>query len=281
MKGMDGILVVNKPAGMSSHDVISRLRKRYKQKKFGHCGTLDPMASGVLVVLAGSATRLLQFIEDTDKQYEAQMVFGGKYDTDDIWGEKTDEKPVNWDFDYEQTLTQMIGKHSMRVPDASAKKVNGKKLYEYLRAGQPVPEVRSDIEIYEIKALLAKPAAPGPLSFVIDCSSGTYVRSVCREIGEKTGNYAAMSALCRTKANGFTLAQAQDLDAAEHTLYPPVSVLALPQMQAPDVAGAKNGKHLHLDTPHERVLLMDGGQILAVYDRDHGNVFACTRGLWS
>lgn len=278
---MDGILVVNKPAGMSSHDVIGRLRKRYKQKKFGHCGTLDPMASGVLVVLAGSATRLLQFIEDTDKQYEAQMVFGDQYDTDDIWGEKTGEKPVNWDFDYEQVLSQMIGKHSMRVPDASAKKVNGKKLYEYLRAGQPVPEVRSDIEIYDIQAQAPKPEVPGPLSFVMDCSSGTYVRSVCREIGEKTGNFAAMSALCRTKANGFSIEQAQDLDAPEHTLYPLTSVLSLPQMQAPDPADVKNGRHLRLETPHDRVLLMDGEQILAVYDRDHGNVFACTRGLWS
>lgn len=272
---MDGILVINKPAGMSSHDAVNALRRKYKQKKFGHCGTLDPMASGVLVVLAGKAARALQFISDTDKEYTAGIALGKKYDTDDIWGKELDAKEISRSFDFNEVLQTFAGRQHQRVPDASAKKVNGKKLYEYLREGKPVPEVYSDIEVYRIT-----PVNEDDLTFHMACSSGTYVRSICRDFGEKTGNYAAMNSLCRTKANGFSLEQAEPLDAPEHTVYPLRQVLNLPEVQADNVQDIRSGKHIRLECKEDRVLMMDGQEVLAVYDRHHGNVFSCTRGLW-
>lgn len=285
---MDGILVINKPQGMSSHDVIGSLRRKYGQKKFGHCGTLDPMASGVLVVLAGKAARALQFISDTDKEYTAGLVLGKKYDTDDIWGSLLEEKTVKNDFDFEAVLSQFQGQLHQRVPDASAKKVNGKKLYEYLREGKQVPAVYSDVEIYSIEPLEnsginsdgQQPENAHEYKFHVHCSSGTYIRALCRDFGEKTGNLAAMSSLCRTKANGFSIEQAEPLDAPVHTLYPLAAVIDLPRLQAENPDDIRNGKHIRLDTDYDRVLIMEKDEVLAVYDRHHGNVFSCTRGLW-
>lgn len=274
---MNGILVLNKPAGMTSFDVIAKLRKKYKQKKFGHAGTLDPMASGVLVVLAGSATKVLPFLTDTDKEYQASIALGAKYDTDDIFGTIEETKEINPDFDFEATLKSFVGKQHQKVPKASAKKINGKKMYDYLRAGQEVPDVYTDIEIYDIK-----PVDENELSFDVSCSSGTYVRSICRDFGEKTGNLAAMKSLIRKKANGFTLDEAEEIDVPEHTFYPIERVLNLPKLQAENPADIRNGKTIVLETEHDRVLMMDGDQVLAIYDRKMpgSKVFSSTRGLW-
>ena len=150
---MDGILVINKPYGMTSHDVIARLRKKYKQKKFGHTGTLDPNATGVLVVLCGRACKALQFLENQDKTYIATMALGKKTDTDDIWGEVVETRPVQPIENLQAVLDTMVGAQKQQVPDTSAKKIAGKKLYEYQREGKEVPRVFADSEIYRAKVL--------------------------------------------------------------------------------------------------------------------------------
>lgn len=276
---MNGILVINKPAGMTSFDVIGKLRKKYGQKKFGHAGTLDPMASGVLVVLAGSATKILPYLSDTDKEYIASIALGSRYDTDDIFGTVEDSRPIQPDFDFAAVLKSFVGKQHQKVPKASAKKIDGKKMYDYLRQGQDVPDVYTDIEIYDIEALDLE-----SLSFKVNCSSGTYVRSICRDFGEKTGNLAAMKSLVRTRANGFSLKEAQDLDVLEHTLYPIERLLDFPQVQAENPVDVRNGKGILLrNIAADQVLVMDGDQALAIYTRkDPGRpLFLCSRGLWS
>lgn len=273
---IDGVLVIHKPEGMTSHDVINRLRRRFKQKKFGHTGTLDPMASGVLVVLAGRALKISQFLTDTDKQYIAGIELGSRYDTDDIWGHLQQSAPVRQDFDFQKTLDTFRGPLHQRVPDTSAKKVNGKKLMEYQRENREVPAVYADVEIYDIQAL-----DRDRLLFQVSCSSGTYVRSICRDFGEKTGNLAAMNSLVRTRACGFELAQAQDLETENLTVYPMETVLDLPQVAYSPVQDIYNGKSVRIDTDASRVLIMDQGRGIAVYDRDHANVFRCKRGLWA
>lgn len=279
---LDGILVIRKPEGMTSFDVIARLRKKYKQKKFGHTGTLDPMASGVLVVMAGKACKILPYIQDTDKEYIATLALGSQYDTDDVFGtlEKTQE--ANTAFDADAILASFKGKLHQRVPKASAKKVNGKKLYDYLRADQEVPEIYSDVEVYDIERLEADKNHPDDLRFRVACSSGTYIRSICRDFGEKTGNLAAMTSLVRTEANGFTLDQADDLDAETHRLYPIAMMLDYPKIQAENLDDIRNGKKIRLETDADRVLMMDGETALAIYDRmtPGRNVFASARGLW-
>lgn len=273
---MDGVLIINKPAGMTSHDVVNRLRKKYGQKKFGHTGTLDPEASGVLVVLAGRAVKLLQFLQDTDKEYTASIALGSKTNTGDIWGNVLETRPVNTDFDFARVLESFKGPQRQKVPAYSAKKVNGKKLYELAREGKEVPEVFQDVVISEIE-----PVEEDNLSFHVRCSSGTYIRSICEEFGEKTGNLAAMSSLVRTKASGFSLSQAEDLDAESHTIYPMESVLNLPEIEYEPIEDIKNGKHVRMETPEDRVLITHDGKAVAVYDRHHGQIFSCTRGLWA
>lgn len=271
---VDGVVVINKPAGMTSHDVIARLRRQYKQKKFGHTGTLDPNATGVLVVLAGKAVKLSQFLKDTDKSYRAEIALGRRYSTDDIWGEELESRPVNDDFDFDEVLKSFKGKLHQRVPDTSAKKVNGKKLMEYQREGLKVPIVYNDVEVYDIHA-----SDPKKLQFDVDCSSGTYVRSICRDFGEKTGNLAAMSSLVRTRTGGFTLDMAQSLD-EPLKVYPAWSVLDMERIHDAPMKDVYNGKPLILKTKSDQVLIMDGDEMAAVYERDHDDLFTCKRGLW-
>lgn len=270
---MDGILVINKPAGMTSHDVISHLRRQYKQKKFGHTGTLDPDATGVLVVLAGKACKCLQFLENTDKEYLAEIELGEDTDTDDAAGNVINTKPVNTSFDFAAELHKFKGPLHQRVPDVSAKKVDGKKLYELQRKGREVPAVYADVTVYDIE-----PA--GDLKFRVACSSGTYIRSICRDLAHNTGNCGHMKSLVRTRTGQFGLEEAQPLE-GPHTIYPMKQALAgMKSMHWAKEGDIENGRRIHIDTPEERLLMVDDrGEPLAVYGRDHGDVFGCIRGL--
>lgn len=276
---MDGIIVVNKPVGMTSHDVINKMRRIYKQKKFGHSGTLDPQASGVLIVLCGKACKILQFLQDTDKVYRSSIQLGYSTDTDDIFGNTLEEKEINLDFDFEEILKSFEGKNHQMVPMTSAKKINGKKLLEYQREGIEVEPVYTDIEIYEMKKI-----DDANLSFEISCSSGTYVRSVCRDFGYKTNNLACMKSLERTKVGRFTIDMAQSLEELEENepvLYPMEMLLDhIPKIEYEDIQAIYQGKHVRIQTEYDRVCIMDGQQAIAIYDRDHKNVFKSIRGLW-
>ena len=276
---MDGILVIDKPAGMTSHDVIACLRKQYRQKKFGHTGTLDPDASGVLVILAGKAAKCLQFLPDTDKEYIAELELGSQTDTDDASGQTICTAPVRRDFSLEQELKKFEGPLHQQVPMTSAKKVAGKKLMDYQRQGKEVPPVFADVTVYETEVLDEQ-----ALRFRVLCSSGTYIRALCRDLARATGNCGHMKSLRRIRAGGFTLEDAEPLDCQTHTLHPVREALqGLSVLDQRDVSleDVRNGKHLRLPCDQDRVLILDEtGEALAVYDRDHGDVFACSRGLW-
>lgn len=273
---MDGILVINKPYGMTSHDVIARLRKKYKQKKFGHTGTLDPNATGVLVVLCGRACKALQFLENQDKTYIATMALGKKTDTDDIWGEVVETRPVQPIENLQAVLDTMVGAQKQQVPDTSAKKIAGKKLYEYQREGKEVPRVFADIEIYRAKVLDEQ-----AMRFEIACSSGTYIRSICRDIAAKTGNVGTMTSLVRTQAGGFDLSQAEDLDAPSHTLHSLESAFETMEHVAYEpVDDVYNGKPIACQAEAQRIAITDAGKIIAIYERDEKGVYRCKRGLW-
>lgn len=150
---MDGIIVINKPKGMTSFDVIAKLRKHYKQSKFGHTGTLDPQAEGVLVVTAGKATKILQFLDNTDKTYISQLQLGYSTDTQDIYGNTTASKEINPNFDFKEELQKFKGKIVQKIPMTSAKKVKGKKLMDYQRQNIPVEDQFKDVEIYSIEPI--------------------------------------------------------------------------------------------------------------------------------
>ena len=210
---MEGILIVNKPAGITSHDVIDIIRRKFKIKKAGHAGTLDPMATGVLVVLLGRATRLsLSFIND-DKEYVAALFLGRSTDTQDSTGKTVEEKNISGnspDIDaVKKTLREFSGKRWQTPPMVSAKKYKGRKLYQLARRGQTVKREPRAIEIREIELLDFKSPE---IVFRVKCTKGTYVRTLCEEIGKAMGYPAHMSALVRTASGRFTLQDAKKLE---------------------------------------------------------------------
>ncbi len=207
---MQGIIAVNKDRGFTSFDVVAKLRGILKTKKIGHTGTLDPEARGVLVVCVGKATKLVETLMDHDKTYEAGLHLGRKTDTCDIWGETISENALNVTEDeVRQVIYSFKGPQKQIPPMYSAKKVDGKKLYELAREGKSVERKAVDIEIYDIA--IHEISLP-EVRFRVSCSKGTYIRSLCHDIGEKLGCGGCMSSLLRTQTGNFTLENAHSLD---------------------------------------------------------------------
>ncbi len=275
---MDGVLIVNKPAGMTSHDVVNQIRRIFHTKKVGHTGTLDPMATGVLIVLVGKACKILQFLKDTDKTYQAEIALGYSTDTMDVHGQILEQKPIDWNFDFEAVLETFLGEHQQLVPMTSAKKINGKKLMEYQRAGQKIEPIYQNINIYSIQ-----PLDPEKLLFEVHCSSGTYVRSICDEFAKKTNNLGCMKSLVRTSVGRFDLDDAQTLEQIKTNphFYSILSLLDhLPCIEIKDPQNVYHGKPLALDTDSDLVLLTHDQDPLAIYQKDASGLYRSKRGLW-
>ena len=276
---MDGILLIHKEKNMTSHDVVNQLRKLLHTKKIGHSGTLDPQATGVLLVLVGKACKALPYLEDTDKEYIAQLQLGKKTMSDDIWGEVLAEKPIQDIEDFASVLQQFQGKIKQVPPMISSVKVNGKKLYEYARSGIEVKRPVREVEVYEIEALDAQ-----SYTFRVACSSGTYIRSLCHDIAEVTGNYGCMSSLIRTKVGRFSLSDCvtlEDVMNGKYTLLPLKSVfMHFPMITYANIQEVYQGKKIKLDCKEDQVVIVDQDNVVAVYAREKGKVFRCLRGLW-
>lgn len=206
---MDGILIVNKEAGFTSHDVVAKLRGICGQKKIGHTGTLDPAATGVLPVCLGSGTKLCDMLTDRDKEYVAELLLGVETDTQDTTGTVVRRCPVTVS---EETVAAacdgFLGGYDQIPPMYSALKVDGKKLYELAREGKTVERKARRIEIPELEILEIRLPV---VRFRVVCSKGTYIRALCADIGEKLGCGAAMQSLSRTRVGHFLLADARTL----------------------------------------------------------------------
>ena len=206
---MQGILVVNKEQGYTSFDVVAKLRGILKTKKIGHTGTLDPMAEGVLVCCIGRATKLVDSMINHDKTYEAALLLGKATDTYDVTGEVIKEAPVTVSEDeIIDIIKSFTGKSEQYPPMYSAKKVGGKKLYELAREGKTIERKPTSIEIYDIEIINVNLPE---VSFRVSCSKGTYIRSLCDDIGKKAGCGGCMSALKRIKTGEFLLKEAHTL----------------------------------------------------------------------
>lgn len=214
-----GVLNINKEKGYTSHDVVAKLRGIVGQKKIGHTGTLDPDATGVLPVCLGKATKLCDMLTDKSKTYETVMILGKTTDTQDISGTVLAEPPVEG-IDSEMVkacIMSFVGDYMQVPPMYSALKVNGKKLYELARQGIEVERKARPVIIYEIRILEINLPR---VRMEVSCSKGTYIRTLCHDIGEKLGCGACMEELIRTKVSNFhiadslTLAQVQELKEA-------------------------------------------------------------------
>ncbi len=207
---MTGIICINKPEGITSFGTVAKVRGILREKKAGHTGTLDPMATGVLPVMLGSATRFLDFLPDSDKGYRASFVLGKTTDTLDITGTVTGEYPVNVTrADVEQALAPFRGTFWQLPPMYSAKSKDGVRLYELARQGVAVEREPCEVTVHRLELI---GEANGEYTLDVLCSKGTYIRSLIDDIGSALGCGAVMTALCRTQAMGFTLANCVTLD---------------------------------------------------------------------
>lgn len=272
----NGILIVDKPADWTSQDVAAKLRGVFQERRIGHGGTLDPMATGVLPIFIGRATRAVEFFEHAQKEYEAVLRLGTVTDTQDITGNVLEENPVNVTEEQVQAvLRQFMGVQEQLPPMYSAVKIGGKKLYELARQGKTVERKMRQIEIFKLE-LLGREG--NDYSLRIGCSKGTYVRTLCHDIGKALGCGGCMASLRRTKAGAYTLEQAvtmEEILAGKTELLPVDSLFAdYPAVTATDA----QCKYIFNGNPVRRDGLSDGlyrvyaqsGEFLMLGSQEHG-----------
>ena len=215
---MNGIVIVDKPQGWTSQDVTARLRRVFNTRRIGHGGTLDPMATGVLPVFVGRATRGVEFFEHAEKTYEAVLRLGIATDTEDITGTVLEEKEVSLsEADFLEVLPKFRGKIQQIPPMYSALKVNGQKLCDLARKGRDVERQPREIEIFKLECL---EFAGSEARLLVHCSKGTYIRTLCKDIGAALGCGGCMAALRRVTAGEYTLDEAVSLQTLLETEEP-------------------------------------------------------------
>ncbi|MBM7603278.1 tRNA pseudouridine55 synthase [Metabacillus crassostreae] len=219
---MEGVLLLNKPAGMTSHDCVAKMRRLAKTKKVGHTGTLDPDVTGVLPICIGRATKIVEYLTASSKTYEAEVTIGFSTTTEDASGEIVERKIVDRLIkreDVEKVLSSMVGSLEQTPPMYSAVKINGKKLYEYARAGIEIERPSRTITIHDFVLLGdVKNENNVTFRFRVTCSKGTYVRTLAVMIGEQLGYPAHMSHLVRTKSGVFDLDDCMTFEEIEKSI---------------------------------------------------------------
>ncbi|MFR3995881.1 MAG: tRNA pseudouridine(55) synthase TruB [Oscillospiraceae bacterium] len=209
----NGIIIIDKPAGWTSMDVCAKLRGILHEKRVGHAGTLDPMATGVLPVFVGQATKAVSFAEGGKKVYEAVLLLGRVTDTQDTTGETLEERAVTVTEDeVRAALPRFLGEIEQIPPMYSAIKVNGQKLYDLARQGKEVARKPRRITIYDLA--LTEELGNGQYALRVECSKGTYIRTLCHDLGQALGCGGCMAALRRTEASGFCIGEAVTLEDA-------------------------------------------------------------------
>lgn len=277
---MDGILCVYKPQNMTSFDVVARVR-RILNAKVGHAGTLDPMATGILVLAINKATKALNYIGTEQKTYIAKLQLGTHTHTGDIWGDVIDTQsvPELTTDQVNSVLKSFLGTMTQRVPKVSAKKIDGRRSYDYVLKGDEVEQLYTEVTISDISLISFE---SGVIEFSATVSNGTYIRTLCEDIAEKLGTVGTMSSLERTVVGIYTLSDAIKLEdiTMETALDDVKTSIVLPKIVDESLSVLiSHGKRIELDTPHDLVLL-DGGDYFAVYERELESRFKSVRGLW-
>ena len=272
----DGLLLVDKPAGMTSHDVVDRARRALRTKRIGHAGTLDPFATGLLVLLVGRATRLLPYVDGEPKVYEATVRFGAETTTDDVTGEVTLRAGPPTIESIRAALPALTGDIAQVPPAFSAKQVGGQRAYAAARRGQALdlPAVAVRVDAWEIAGFDGT-----DLRATVRCGGGTYIRALARDLGRATGSAAHLAALRRVASGRFAARDAVAIDAiAEGALRPAVDALpSVPRVQMDALARARVGRGMSIerdagDAGEIAALLDVSGELVAIAARD-GNAW--------
>lgn len=278
---LDGILLIDKPEGLTSHDVVARVRRQVRPsvKKVGHAGTLDPFATGLLVVLVGRATKLARFFVDLPKEYECTMRFGVASETGDLTGVLGETGRTTTREAVDAALPGFLGLVTQQVPMTSAVKVDGERLYKKAHRGEVVETPVKEVEISAIE-ILSFEAAAQTMCCRIACSKGTYVRQLAIDLGEAVGAGAHLTQLARTATGDLLLDDAQTLAAFEEAVgareagderipglvTPATALQFMPsiELSAAQVAAVRNGARLP-GGPQEPMRLTFRGELIAIY----------------
>lgn len=284
----DGVLVIDKPSGMTSHDVVDVIRKRFKTKKVGHAGTLDPDATGLLLVGVGRATRFLAYAQDAPKRYLATARFGTSTTTQDGSGETVQTRPCSFSVDeLALALEKFTGDIEQVPPMVSAVKIGGERLHAKARRGEEVERPPRPVTIYELDLHAFRQDEGPEADLSVRCSSGTYVRTLINDVGELLGCGAHMAALRRTETGGFHIDEATALeDVSPEQLRPlteSVRVMPAVALSAAEATEVSHGRRLPASISPElaegdlvAVRLGADGDLLAVYRRT-GDSFIADR----
>ena len=273
---MDGIIVINKPLGYTSRDVVNFICRKFKTKKVGHTGTLDPNASGVLVLCVGKALKMAELMADHDKEYMAEVILGIETDTLDTDKNATIISEKEVDVDTESIINVVNSfkkKYMQEVPMYSSVKVKGKKLYEYARSKTPVELPKKEVEIKDIQVIGDIVFKDNKVYFKIKCSvsKGTYIRSLIRDIGKELKVPAVMNNLVRTRQGNFTIDNSYTLDDIDNDNYKLISILdAFPDIPLinvdKDLANKiKNGVILDSFFEGDMAFILDNDNLIALY----------------
>ena len=281
---MDGVILLNKPAGMTSFDAVRRCRQIFHEKKTGHTGTLDPNASGLMIVLLGRYTKLLPFCVKDHKVYHAGFSFGMKTDTEDIWGSETERKVPHEHSaeELDEACRKFTGDLMQVPPMYSAVKKDGRKLYELARQGIEIEREARPVTIFSLKC-----CCTGENTYTMDASvsSGTYIRTLITDFAESLGEFGCMTSLVRCGIEGLSLQDAADFEDLENGrgFIDPLKVIdpawQIREMTEKEEELIRNGRKLKLDHASDKIIAVRSGRILAAYEKKEDGVYHCTRGL--
>lgn len=277
MNNYNGILIVNKPSGITSRDVVNIVGKTLNTKKVGHTGTLDPMATGVLVLCLGNALKVCELITANDKEYIAKVILGIETETLDTTSPIINTKKTNITKEkIEKVLNSFKGSYLQEVPKYSAVKINGKKLYEYAREGKEIELPKKMVTIYDIQLVSDITYYNDTTSFYIKTtvSKGTYIRSLIRDIGYKLNTYGCMDSLERTRQGIFNIDNSYTLEEIKNNNYKLLSIeeslpnIPLVQVDNKTLFKIKNGVKLKKFFDGDMAIIKDKNKVVAIYKND-------------
>lgn len=279
---MDAVILLNKPAGITSFDAVRKCRRICSEKKIGHTGTLDPEASGLMVILLGRYTKMLPYCVKDHKSYHASFTLGLKTETEDIWGEKVAEKEFREHDDEElrRTAEMFIGRIQQIPPMYSAVKVNGRRLYEYAREGKTVERQPREAVI---SSLVCHALGNNVYSMDAVVSSGTYIRTLITDFCAAMGEYGVMTSLVRNGIEHLSLDQACTLEELNENIRTadPLSVISKEYeiVETDDLKRICSGMKVRLSSHSGKVIFVHDGNILAAYEKREDGLYHCLRGL--
>lgn len=279
-----GILLINKPAMMTSHQLVAAIKRRFNFKKVGHAGTLDPLATGVMIILINQATKLSTLLLNEDKAYRVKLQFNLETDTGDITGKiiNQDNKNVTLS-ELQDCIMTFPSEYEQVPPKFSAIKVNGKKMYEYARKNQEIPLIKRKVKLKVFELIEFNfPEA----TLLVKCSKGTYIRSLVIDLASELKTVATVTSLQRISSGDYRLENTVPLAAVKiENVIPLTDVLKeyMPIIIASNIAAVKNGQQIMLkNVTAPQVLLVDSKQQpLAIYIAQEGKQYICKKGLWN